>query len=80
MGDLEAVESGLEIEGIAKNQERGIYRFPDNYPNPSKTLEKLTDGKYQKISGSRAIGPRLNLENVRSKSFHAFINGLKKLL
>ena len=48
--------------------------------NAAEQLEKITNGHYQKISGSRAIGPLLDPDNTRSPSFAAFIQGLRRLL
>jgi len=47
---------------------------------PSEELNKLTNGIYQKVAGSRAIGGYLNLENNSSRSFIVFLSGIKKVL
>jgi len=80
LADLNAVEQGLEISGIAKYQNNKKYRYPDYLESPSKELEKLTKGQYQKISGSRKIGSHLNLSNIRSNSFRVFIEGIKAII
>ena len=80
LADLNAVELGLEISGIAKHQNNKKYRCPDYLESPSKELEKLTKGKYQKISGSRKIGSHLNLSNTKSNSFRVFIEGIKTII
>jgi len=43
-------------------------------------LDRLTSHQYQKISGSRDIGPYLDLDNTRSHSFAVFISGIRLLL
>jgi len=80
LADLKAVEQGLLIPGISAHQGKSKYRNPDIINKPSIELERLTNKKYQKISGSRAIGPYLNLDNTRSNSFKVFISGIKKSL
>lgn len=80
LSDLEAVERGLLISGISAHQRKSRYRNTDVIHKPSNELERLTNRKYQKISGSRAIGPYLNLDNTRSNSFKVFIIGIKKIL
>ncbi|MBF0169779.1 MAG: DUF4276 family protein [Nitrospinae bacterium] len=77
LADLAAVERGLGIKGLVKRyQERNPYRQPDNLPSPSKKLSEITTHRYQKLSGSRLIGPHLDIANTRSKSFSAFVEGV----
>ena len=80
LADLEAVERGLLIPGISARRRKRKYRNPDAIHKPSVELERITNRNYQKISGSRAIGPYLNLDNTRSNSFKVFIFGIKKIL
>jgi len=76
LGDLAAVEIGLGVSNLAKKQGNRQFRRPDVLPNPSQILKHLTAGKYEKMSGSRSIGPHLSLENNCSESFKKFISGL----
>ncbi|MFH1859555.1 MAG: DUF4276 family protein [bacterium] len=80
LGDLQAVESGLNLSNIAKLQNKKKYRLPDLLHSPSTELERLTNKKYQNISGSRSIGPYLSLNNNCSNSFRIFIDGIKRLV
>jgi hypothetical protein len=80
VADLSAVSSGLGIDGLESRQNSAKYRNPDDLANAAEELEKLTKGVYQKISGSRAIGPLLDLTNVRSHSFAVFVAGLRRLV
>jgi len=82
LGDLLAVEAGLDITGLSNNQKRRPYRSPDVLCNkPAETLIKITKNRYQKMSGSRAIGPHLSLNNSNcSHSFNMLIRGITKLL
>lgn len=78
LADLAAVEAGLAVRGISKQQGKRQYTSPDDYPSPSRALMKLAPS-YQKVGGSRAIGPHLDPMNRRSRSFSAFVEGLRKL-
>ena len=78
-GDLSAVEIGLGLKNIANQQQRAKYRIPDSIVNPSYELEKLTNGVYQKVAGSRSIGPLLSLENNASHSFKVLLSGIRGL-
>ncbi|MCX6580200.1 MAG: DUF4276 family protein [Candidatus Aminicenantes bacterium] len=80
IGDLGAVEKGLNLANLSKQQKKRKYRNPDNLANATEELMKLTNFKYQKIDGSRKIGPFMDLENNTSHSYRVFINGLKRVL
>lgn len=79
-GDLAAVEVGLNIQGLTQHTRKAKYRNPDDIVNPADELMKLTGGVYQKVSGSRAIGPHLNLEDNTSHSFRVLIAGIRRLV
>ena len=80
LGDLKAVEKGLEINNLAKNQQKTLYRNPDAIANAAEQIRKLTAGRYQKIGGSRSIGSFMNLESNTSRSFQVFVLGIKKVI
>ena len=77
-GNLAAVEEALQIK-LSFFKNRAAYRVPDNIVNPSKELEKITRGIYQKIDGSREIGKVISLTDNSSHSFNALISGIQKL-
>ena len=77
-GDLTAVEKALDKKNLIAYSNRRKYREPDSIQNPSEELRKITDGAYQKISGSRAIAPLLSLKENKSSSFKAFTEGIYK--
>ena len=77
LGDLVAVEKGLNLSGLAKMQENKRYRDPDRLGGPANELTRLTKGLYQKISGSRAIAPHLDLEKNKSHSFRILVDGIR---
>lgn len=79
-GDLKAVETALQIDGLSTLQEKTKYRRPDRIQYPSKALKALTKNRYQKVSGSRLIGEHLDLDNLRSTSFEHFISGVRKIM
>ena len=79
LADLAAVEAGLGIRGLVKQQQTVKFRQPDRLGSPSKELKKLTKERYQKVSGSRQIGQHLDWENVRSDSFRNLIAGVQRL-
>lgn len=77
LGDLLAVESGLDIRGLAGKQNGAKFRDPDRLVSPSRELQTLTSNRYQKVSGSRAIAPHLNIQTPRSKSFRHLIQAIR---
>lgn len=80
LGDLAAVEAGLAVRGLAGKQNNRKYRNPDRLNNAAPELRRITAGKYQKLSGSRALGPVLNLTSNRSPSFRVFLAGIKQIV
>ncbi|HML53515.1 DUF4276 family protein [Solidesulfovibrio carbinolicus] len=80
LGDLAAVEQGLNLSGIKKLQQKKKYRNPDNLGSPSKELSVLTGYAYEKMSGSRAIAPFMALDHNCSKSFQALLAGIQKMV
>ena len=79
LADLVAVEQGLNIPGLARRQNQSLFRNPDKTPNPAYELQRITGDVYQKLSGSRAIAPYLDINNNRSQSFRVFVTGIQRL-
>lgn len=80
LGDLEAVENALVLHGVASRQRSRKYRDPDQLNNAVQELVRVTSGVYQKIVGSRAIGPCLKVDGSnRSRSFNVLIAGIQKV-
>ncbi|MEB4591695.1 DUF4276 family protein [Candidatus Thiothrix sp. Deng01] len=79
LGDLQAVEQALKVNGLSSQQDKSKYRDPDSLGNPAEELAKLVP-TYQKVSGSRVLGPHLDIENNRSTSFRFFVSGVRKLV
>lgn len=80
LGDLEAVETALQIEGLRNLQGKSKYRNPDGIQCPSRELKKVTKNRYQKVGGSRLIGEHLRIDNSRSTSFKHFIRGVRTVM
>lgn len=78
LGDLAAVEAGLGATGLARHQLRTPFDKPDDLASPARKLQAIAPA-YQKVGGSRAIGPHLDPDNKRSHSFGVFVDGLRKL-
>jgi len=79
LGDLAAVEEAFGQRGLARLALKAKYRQPDLLGSPSAELETLTRGQYQKVDGSRKLGPLLNLEANLSRSFQVFLKGIIRL-
>jgi hypothetical protein len=79
LADLAAVGQALDMPGLAKQQASKKFRNPDSLGSPSRELSTLTGKRYEKRSGSRAIGHHLSLDNTRSPSFKNFVTGVRRL-
>jgi hypothetical protein len=80
LGDLAAVEQGLGVKKLREKQQTRKFKNPDRLANPAAELMKLTGKRYDKLSGSRAIGPHLNTESNRSHSFKVLVDGIRKIV
>lgn len=79
LADLYAVEQALGVKKLVRQQGSAKFRSPDHLGSPSKELETLTGGVYQKVSGSRAIGGLLDPDIERSPSFKNLIKSIRRL-
>ncbi len=79
LGDLKAVSDAIGPANLFCLQQKAKFRNPDVLANASQELKKLAPS-YQKISGSRAIGPLLDIDNNMSLSFNALVNGVRRLI
>jgi hypothetical protein len=80
LGDLVAVEQGLGLKGLGRQQQKKKFRNPDELVNPAEELYRLTGNRYDKVAGSRAIAPNLSLEVNRSNSFRVLLSGIANLV
>ena len=79
LADLRAVETALGLTGLVRHQNNARFRTVDRVESPSRELAKLTQRAYQKVSGSRRLGPHWDVTNDRSASFRNLIAGVRRL-
>jgi hypothetical protein len=79
LGDLAAVAEAIGPYSLKRQQGKAKYRDPDRLANPSQELKKIAPA-YQKVSGSRAIGPFMKIDYNRSQSFNALVSGINNLI
>ena len=77
LAQLDVVSQHFGVPEVVNHQNK--YRYPDHIEKPSKILERITKGNYQKVKGSRIMGEYLNPTVDRSISFKNFLEVLKKL-
>lgn len=82
LGELIAVEEALDVRNLSRRQSRAKYRNPDALMSPSSELIKVSRERYQKVSGSRALGGRLSSSASKntSHSFGVFLAGISRLI
>ena len=80
LGDLAAVEQGLGLNGLKDQQQKRKFRDPDALHNPAEELYRITGNIYDKVVGSRAIAPHLNLKTNCSRSFRVLLSGILDLV
>jgi len=79
LGDLSAIEQAFN-KTLASSQASKKFRDVDKLTNAKQVLKRITNKKYQPISGSKAITPYLKLNNSNtSVSFNTLLLGIKKL-
>lgn len=79
LADLAAVAKALDMPGLPRHQQSKKFRDPDQLGSPSRELLALTNYRYEKRAGSRAIGQHLSLDNTRSSSFKHLVAGIRRL-
>lgn len=79
LAQLGAVERGLGVGSLTQLQQKASYRNPDAMVGPSRELEKITAGRYEKGLGSRSIAPHLDPNCTRSPSFMNLVQAIRRL-
>lgn len=79
LGDLAAVGDAYHIQNLSRLQAKRKYRDPDHLSSPSVEIKKLVTN-YQKVTGSRLLGPRLSIGGNKSKSFNVFLAGILRII
>jgi hypothetical protein len=85
LGDLTAVEKAYNLKSqtlsIKQNQKK--FRNPDQLNSAKEELKKLVkkyNQEYYPGTHSKKIAPYLSLTDNKSRSFHVFLDGIKKIL
>ena len=79
-GNLAKTGQALGISNLSRYTTKAAYRIPDDIVKPSNELDKITTGKYQKMSGARAIGEAFEAGDANtSHSFGVFIDSIHAL-
>ena len=79
LGDLAAVEKGLNLRRLSTLQNKNPYRAPDALPNASQVLKTATKDAYRKLEGSRLISPHLDLSGKnKSHSFNVLVEAIQR--
>jgi hypothetical protein len=76
LGDTEALAQVFQKPALRKLAVKELLRNPDALGSPAQELKKLVP-EYQKVSGARAIGPRLDAKRSSSESFRAFVSAVE---
>ncbi len=79
LGDLAAVANAYNKPSLALQQNTRKFRDPDKLTRPSEHIQRLVP-EFEKFAGARNIAPYLTIENARSHSFRAFVNGVRRLV
>lgn len=80
-GNLNKTGAALGLPSLHKTYaNKAKYRNVDDIVQPSTELDKITNGKYQKMSGARAIGNCFEIgDENRSHSFNVFFDSILSL-
>jgi hypothetical protein len=68
----------LEDDGLAEIGSKARYRQPDDVTQPGKAIQQLIPS-FQKVGGAKAMASHLKAEANSSRSFHAFVTGVRRL-
>lgn len=78
VGDWQAVGKAFDRPQLEAQSAKAVYRDPDELVQPVKELRKFVPS-YQKRDGARRVGPHMDFERNRSRSFYNFCQGVKRL-
>jgi hypothetical protein len=77
-GDLNAVSKAYGKD-LTRLSRKSKYRNPDHIGNPKSELKKLLP-EHQQILGARRIAPYIDIDSNLSRSFHTFVDGVRRLV
>jgi hypothetical protein len=75
LGDAKALAETFDNPALHGLAVKASFRNPDTIGSPSKELKQLVP-HYQKISGARAMGPKLSADRSASPSFKIFVSAV----
>jgi hypothetical protein len=78
LGDPAALAEAFGDVRLAEIGRRAQFRDPDTVVNPAAALEELVPS-FQKVSGARLLGPRLDPARNSSGSFRALMDAVQRL-
>jgi len=78
LGDWHALAEAFNQPSLAQQSLKAKFRNPDALGSPVEEIRRFLPA-YQKRDGARRLGPLLDLERNRSRSFQVFCNGVKRL-
>ena len=78
LGDPAALAAAFEDDGLAEIGSKARYRQPDDVTQPGKAIQQLIPS-FQKVGGAKAMASHLKAEANSSRSFHAFVTGVRRL-
>ncbi len=79
LGDLTALAAAFGSPTIDSPANRKRYRSPDDWQKPSVEVKRLVPG-FQKTGGARAMGEHIDPQSNGSRSLHAFVDGVSRLV
>jgi hypothetical protein len=77
-GEPSALARAFDQPELANVGARARFRDPDSIQEPSAALAELAPA-FQKVSGARAMGRLLDPDDNGSRSFRAFLDGVRRL-
>ncbi len=78
IGDLSALAEAFDKPKLDAAALRKRFAIPDSLEKPSAEVRRLVPS-FQKINGARVMAAHLREDKNRSHSFHAFIDGLRRI-
>ena len=78
LGDQEALALAYQDESLRTLARKARFRDPDAVLQPADALADLVPA-FQKVSGARAMAPRLSIDRSTSRSFHVFVEGIARI-
>jgi hypothetical protein len=78
LGDPAALATAFEDDRLTEIGSKARYRQPDDVAQPGKALQQLVPS-FQKVGGAKAMALHLSAEANASRSFHAFVTGVRRM-